>query len=322
MALRPLLLTQGDPNGIGPELAIKIWTKRKDEAIAPFALVGDPDVFARAARQLALAAPLQTCALSEACDLFDSHIPVLPIHAETADGIVVEAIATAVRHIHAGDARAIVTNPITKASLYKSGFAYPGHTEYLGALAEQLWHVPAQPVMMIWSDLLAVVPITIHVPIIDVPRLLTRELVLETARIVARDMHDKFGLAKPRLALAGLNPHAGESGTIGREDEEVLRPAVEQLRREGITIAGPLSADTMFHPEARKAYDVALCPTHDQALIPAKTLAFDEGVNVTLGLPFIRTSPDHGTAPDIAGRGIARPTSLIAALKLADRLAR
>jgi 4-hydroxythreonine-4-phosphate dehydrogenase len=222
--------------------------------------------------------------------------------------------------IHRGEARAIVTNPITKAALYKTGFTYPGHTEFLGALAEKLWGTPTRPVMMIWSELLAVVPITIHVPIADVPHLLTRELVIETARIVARDMRDKFGIAKPRLALAGLNPHAGESGTIGREDEDVLRPAVETLQAEGIAIVGPLSADTMFHAEARKAYDVALCPTHDQALIPAKTLAFDEGVNVTLGLPFIRTSPDHGTAPDIVGRGIARPTSLIAALKLAARL--
>jgi 4-hydroxythreonine-4-phosphate dehydrogenase len=174
--------------------------------------------------------------------------------------------------------------------------------------------------MMIWSELLAVVPITIHVPVSAVPHLLTRDLVIETARIVARDMREKFGLAKPRLALAGLNPHAGEGGTIGREDEDVLRPAIETLQAEGIAIVGPLSADTMFHAEARKAYDVALCPTHDQALIPAKTLAFDEGVNVTLGLPFIRTSPDHGTAPDIVGKGLARPTSLIAALKLAARL--
>lgn len=322
MGDRPLLLTQGDPNGIGPELALKAWARRKEDALAPFALVGDPDVFQRAARQLEMTVPLRPCDLPQAAELFDRHLPILPVHAETADGIVVEAIAEAVRRVHANEARAVVTNPITKASLYKSGFAYPGHTEFLGALAEQLWHVRAQPVMMIWSELLAVVPITIHVPVADVPRLLTRELVVETARIVARDLHDKFGLAKPRLALAGLNPHAGESGTIGREDDEVLRPAVEHLRSEGIAIAGPLSADTMFHPEARKGYDVALCPMHDQALIPAKTLAFDEGVNVTLGLPFIRTSPDHGTAPDIAGQGIARPTSLIAALKLADRLAR
>lgn len=319
---RPLLLTQGDPNGIGPELALKAWVRRGADQIAPFALLGDPSVFENAARQLGLSLPFQTCALNTAVAVFADCVPLVPIHGATPEAVVVEAIASAVRAIHQGEARAIVTNPITKSALYKTGFAYPGHTEYLGALADQFWDIKSRPVMMIWSELLAVVPITIHVPLADVPRLLTAELVIDTARIVARDMREKFGIPKPRLALAGLNPHAGENGTIGREDEDVLRPAAEILRKEGIAITGPLSADTMFHPEARKAYNVALCPTHDQALIPAKTLAFDDGVNVTLGLPFVRTSPDHGTAPDIAGQGIARPTSLIAALKLADRLTR
>lgn len=319
---RPLLLSQGDPHGIGPELALKAWTRRHQDHIAPFVLLGDPAVFERAAQQIGLQSPLQRSSIADAAALFSERIPFVEIQGATPEAIVVEAIATAVRTIHAGEARALVTNPITKSALYKTGFTYPGHTEYLGALADQLWATQSQPVMMIWSELLAVVPITIHVPIADVPRLLTTELVIETARIVARDMRDKFGIAQPRLALAGLNPHAGENGTIGREDEDVLKPAVAALRQEGIAITGPLSADTMFHAEARKAYDVALCPTHDQALIPAKTLAFDDGVNVTLGLPFVRTSPDHGTAPDIAGQGIARPTSLIAALKLADRLTR
>ena len=318
----PLLLTQGDPHGIGPELALKAWAQREAQGLAPFALIGDPNVFARAAQQIGMTAPLRACTPTEASALFERHIPIIALHGSPEEAIVVAAIAEAVKHIHEGAARAIVTNPISKAALYKTGFAYPGHTEFLGALADELWKVKAQPVMMIWSSLLAVVPITIHVPLSDVPRLLTQEMVIETARIVARDLHDRFGIAKPRLALAGLNPHAGESGTIGREDDDVLRPAVEVLRAEGIAIMGPLSADTLFHAEARKAYDVALCPTHDQALIPAKTLAFDEGVNVTLGLPFVRTSPDHGTAPDIAGQGIARPTSLIESLKLADRLTR
>lgn len=322
MSLRPLLLTQGDPNGIGPELALKAWARRQDDGLAPFGLIGDPDVFARAAQQIGLEVQFRISTLETINDLFATHLPLVPLHGSPPEAIVVAAIAEAVKHIHAGDARAIVTNPISKAALYKTGFAYPGHTEFLGALADEYWGGQAQPVMMIWSALLAVVPITIHVPLIDVPRLLTQELVIETARLVARDMQQKFGLETPRLALAGLNPHAGENGTIGREDEDILRPAVEALRAEGISIVGPLSADTLFHAEARKAYDVALCPTHDQALIPAKTLAFDEGVNVTLGLPFVRTSPDHGTAPDIAGQGIARPTSLIEALKLADRLTR
>lgn len=321
MSPRPLLLSQGDPHGIGPELALKAWAQRDAHRLAPFALIGDPEIFTRAAQQIGMAAPLRECALNEVSTVFAQHLPIIPLHGSPPEAIVVAAIAEAVKHIHAGAARAIITNPISKASLYKTGFAYPGHTEFLGALAEEFWGVPAQPVMMIWSELLAVVPITIHVPLADVPRLLTQDLVIETARIVARDLKEKFGIAQPRLALAGLNPHAGESGTIGREDEDVLRSAVDILRGEGIAIAGPLSADTMFHAEARKTYDVALCPTHDQALIPAKTLAFDEGVNVTLGLPFVRTSPDHGTAPDIAGRGLARPTSLIEAIKLADRLA-
>lgn len=320
MALKPLLLSQGDPHGIGPELAIKAWLRRQQDQIAPFALVGDPDVAARAARQLNVDVPLRLVHPGETEALFTDHLPLIPVQGDTPEAITVTAIADAVRLIHQGEARALVTNPITKASLYKTGFAYPGHTEFLGALAEELWGQPALPVMMIWSSLLAVVPITIHVPVADVPRLLTRDLVMKTARIVAHDMRTKFGIAEPRLALAGLNPHAGEHGTIGREDEEILRPAVAQLKAEGVHIVGPLSADTLFHAAARATYDVALCPTHDQALIPAKTLAFDEGVNVTLGLPFIRTSPDHGTAPDIAGRGIARPTSLIAALKLAARL--
>ena len=224
--------------------------------------------------------------------------------------------------MRAGRASAVVTNPIAKHVLTAVGFAHPGHTEFLAALSVPAGEPQPRPVMMIWSEALAVVPVTIHVPVAEVPRLLTRELVMETVRIVARDLRQRFSLASPRLVLAGLNPHAGEAGTIGTEDRDVLEPAVALLRGEGLDIRGPLPADTLFHARARETYDVALAPTHDQALIPAKTLAFDEGVNVTLGLPFIRTSPDHGTAFDIAGKGIARPDSLIAAIRLADRLAR
>lgn len=320
MAQAPLLLTQGDPRGIGPEIALKAWLARDQFNIAPFAIMGDPAVFEAAAQQNKLTLPLRLCQVEEATACFSHELPLIPVKGETPDAITINAIKEAVGLIHSGRARALVTNPINKASLYKVGFSYPGHTEYLGALAEALWGRPVLPVMMIWSELLAVVPITIHVPLADVPRLLTPDRVIETARIVHHDVMARFGIAAPRLVLAGLNPHAGENGTIGREDEDILRPAIERLRAEGVNIVGPLSADTLFHAEARRHYDVALCPTHDQALIPAKTLAFDEGVNVTLGLPFIRTSPDHGTAPDIAGRGIARPTSLIAALKLAARL--
>jgi 4-hydroxythreonine-4-phosphate dehydrogenase len=206
--------------------------------------------------------------------------------------------------------------------LYGAGFRFPGHTEFLAHLAAEAGVAAPHPVMMIWSEMLAVVPVTIHIPLADVPRRLTTPLIVETGVIVDRDLRARFGLARPRLAIAGLNPHAGENGTIGTEDDTIVRPAVAALRAQGIDARGPLPADTMFHARARAGYDVALTTYHDQGLIPAKTLAFDEGVNVTLGLPFLRTSPDHGTAFDIAGQGVARPDSLLAALTLARRLSR
>jgi 4-hydroxythreonine-4-phosphate dehydrogenase len=205
--------------------------------------------------------------------------------------------------------------------LYDAGFRFPGHTEYLGELAK-VWGAPAFPVMMIWSEALKVVPVTIHIPLADAPQALTADLIIKTARVVDHDLRARFGVVRPRLAVAGLNPHAGEGGAMGREEITIITPAIEALRAEGIDAFGPLPADTMFYPKARARYDVALTMYHDQGLIPAKTLAFDEGVNVTLGLPFVRTSPDHGTAFDIAGKGAANPASLIAALRLADRLTR
>jgi 4-hydroxythreonine-4-phosphate dehydrogenase len=220
-----------------------------------------------------------------------------------------------------GRAAALVTNPVAKSVLYRAGFAEPGHTEFLGRLAQEATGRPVTPVMMLWAPELAVVPVTIHIPLREVFAVLTTALIVKTARIVARDLTGRFGIARPRLALAGLNPHAGEDGTLGKEDETIVAPAVAQLKAEGIDARGPLPADTLFHERARKTYDVALCMYHDQALIPIKTLAFDHGVNVTLGLPFVRTSPDHGTAFDIAGTGKADPSSLAAALKLAARLA-
>lgn len=207
------------------------------------------------------------------------------------------------------------TNPIQKSVLTEAGFAFPGHTEFLAHLSGV-----RRPVMMLAGGGLRVVPITIHVPLRAVPALLTADLVVETAVVVDMELRSRFGLERPRLALAGLNPHAGEDGTIGSEDRDVLAPAVARLRAMGLDVTGPHPADTLFHAVARARYDAALCPTHDQALIPLKTLAFDEGVNVTLGLPFVRTSPDHGTALDIAGRGVAKPDSLVAALRLAAEL--
>ena len=227
----------------------------------------------------------------------------------------------AVGDVLAGRAAAVVTNPIAKNVLYQSGFAEPGHTEFLAKLAEEATGTPFQPVMMLWSPELAVVPVTIHLPLREVVARLTADLVATTGRIVARDLTTRFGVQRPRIVVAGLNPHAGEEGALGAEDASIVAPAVRELQAEGINAVGPLPADTLFHERARAGYDVALCMYHDQALIPIKTLAFDHAVNVTLGLPFARTSPDHGTAFDIAGTGKADPSSLLAALSLAARLA-
>ena len=326
---QPLALTVGDPAGIGPELALRAWRAR-DSLPAPFFVLADPQALGALARRLGLDAPIAEVSPAQAAAAFAQALPVVALEAR-ADArpgepdpafapATIESIERAVGYVRSGEASAVVTNPIAKATLYEAGFKFPGHTEYLGALAER-WGAPAQPVMMIWSPALAVVPVTIHVALSAVPRLLTRELIVSTARIVAADMARLFGLARPRLALAGLNPHAGESGAMGREEIEVIIPAIETLRADGLDVAGPLPADTMFHAAARARYDVALTMYHDQGLIPAKTLAFDSGVNVTLGLPFVRTSPDHGTAFDIAGKGLANPASLIEALRLAARLA-
>jgi 4-hydroxythreonine-4-phosphate dehydrogenase len=327
--MAPLAMTMGDPAGIGPELALAAWRDRATSP--PFVVFAAPGVLAAAAKHAGPTAPIIETDLAGARAAFSKGVPVVPLKnaVEDAPGrpsaanaaATIESIERAVEAVHQGQARAVVTNPIAKATLYEAGFKYPGHTEYLGALAEA-WGAPAFPVMMIWSETLAVVPVTIHIPLADVAGALTAELIVGTARIVDRDLRARFGVTRPRLAVAGLNPHAGEGGAMGREEITIIGPAIEALRGEGVDIVGPLPADTMFHPKARARYDVALTMYHDQGLIPVKTLAFDEGVNVTLGLPFVRTSPDHGTAFDIAGKGIANPASLIAALKLADRLTR
>ncbi|MET0257379.1 MAG: 4-hydroxythreonine-4-phosphate dehydrogenase PdxA [Methylobacterium sp.] len=329
----PLALTLGDPSGIGPEIALAAWRARTERGVPPFLLVGDPGFIEATANRLGLFVPVAEVEPESAVEVFPKALPVwpLPSGARVAAtpgapdpgnaGAIIESITAAVDLVRAGRASAVVTNPIAKFVLTQVGFAHPGHTEFLAALAAGPGGAVPLPVMMLWSETLAVVPITIHVALRRVPDLLTQGLVERTARIVAAGLRERFGLAYPRLVLSGLNPHAGEAGTMGSEDRDVLAPAVARLRSEGIDIRGPLPADTLFHERARATYDVALTPTHDQALIPIKTLAFDDGVNVTLGLPFIRTSPDHGTAFDIAGQGIARPDSLIAALRLAHRLA-
>lgn len=331
MPATPLALTQGDPAGIGPELTLRAWLERRERALPAFACVADPDHLADVAGRLGWTVPLRLCDWSNAGAAFTEALPVVPLPSgagmarpgkpdpATAAGTIA-SIDRAVAAVRAGEAAAVVTNPIAKSVLYSAGFKHPGHTEYLAHLAAGRGAEP-RPVMMLWCEELAVVPVTIHEPLRRVPDLLTTTLIVETGRIVAAELRSRFGIAAPRLAISGLNPHAGENGTMGHEDATIVAPAIAQLQTEGIDASGPYPADTMFHARARAGYDAALAMYHDQALIPIKTIAFDEGVNVTLGLPFIRTSPDHGTAFDIAGRGIARPDSLCAALKLAARMA-
>jgi 4-hydroxythreonine-4-phosphate dehydrogenase len=328
---RPLALTLGEPAGIGPDLALEVWRRRASLDLPAFYVVAEPDFLARRARMLGLEVPIATVAPHEAGAAFARALPVspLPLTIGAAPGkpdassapAAIASIRRAVDDVLAGKAGALVTNPVAKAVLYRAGFAEPGHTEFLARLAQEATGARVMPVMLLWSEELAVVPVTIHLPLREVVGHLTTDLIVETGRIAARDLAARFRIAQPRLAVAGLNPHAGEDGTLGAEDASIVAPAVERLRAEGIGAFGPLPADTLFHAAARARYDAALCMYHDQALIPIKTLAFERAVNVTLGLPFVRTSPDHGTAFDIAGTGRADPSSLIAALRLAARLA-
>jgi 4-hydroxythreonine-4-phosphate dehydrogenase len=292
--------------------------------------LADPAFIRARVKRIALDLPVAVVEPSAASSVFEDSLPIVDIGVsitaepgrpdQSSAPAALAAIRRAVADVNSGAAAGIVTNPIAKNVLYRSGFGEPGHTEYLARLAMEETGVPARPVMMLWSPELAVVPVTIHLPLKEVVPALTIDLIVETGRIAARDLRERFAIARPRLAVAGLNPHAGEEGALGDEDITVVRPAVERLKAEGIDAVGPLPADSLFHRDARSRYDVALAMYHDQALIPIKTLAFDHAVNVTLGLPFIRTSPDHGTAFDIAGTGRARPESLIAALQLASRL--
>jgi 4-hydroxythreonine-4-phosphate dehydrogenase len=326
----PLALTQGDPSGIGPEIALKAWRDMREERVTFFVL-GDPVHFERVSRALGFEIPIKATAPEEAERVFTKGLPVVPLEASvigtpgrpspTDAAATIEAIERAVAMVASGSASGVVTNPVAKEVLYAAGFRHPGHTEFLGELTLRCFGQTAHPVMMLWSPDLAVIPATIHIPLAQVPLRLTRELIAETGRVVARDMTKRFRIAKPRLAFCGLNPHAGEAGSIGREEIEIIAPAIEELRHEGLRVSGPHPADTLFHAAARARYDAVIAMYHDQALIPIKTLAFDSAVNVTLGLPFVRTSPDHGTAFDIAGQGKADPTSLIAAIHLAARLA-
>jgi 4-hydroxythreonine-4-phosphate dehydrogenase len=327
---KPLALTIGEPAGIGPDIAIKAWLRRGELKLPAFYLLGDREFLAGRARILGLEAKFADVRAEDATSVFADALPIVATgHAATArpgqpDERSADAALASIRQgvgdVVAGRAGAVVTNPIAKSVLYRAGFRHPGHTEFLAELAATGGRAP-QPVMMLWSPALAVVPVTIHLSLRDAIARLSSDLIVTTVRIAAAGLKARFGFAHPRLAVAGLNPHAGEHGSLGTEDQTIVAPAIELLRGEGFDVRGPLPADTMFHDAARKTYDCAICMYHDQALIPVKTLAFDDAVNVTLGLPFIRTSPDHGTAFDIAGSGRADPSSLIAALRLAARMA-
>jgi 4-hydroxythreonine-4-phosphate dehydrogenase len=323
----PLALTMGEPAGIGGEIAIKAWIGRRPGA-APFFVIDDPERLQRLARRLGLALPVRAIrSPAEAMGAFAGALPVLPLtlpvpplpgRPDPANAAaVIGAIETAVELAMSGRAAAVVTNPIHKATLYDAGFKHPGHTEFLAALAG----MSTPPVMMLAADELRVVPVTVHLSLKDALARLSTEIIVEAGRITATALKRDFGVARPRLAVAGLNPHAGEQGALGSEEAAIVAPAVAALRRAGIDARGPLAPDAMFTADARKTYDAALCMYHDQALIPIKTIAFDRAVNVTLGLPFVRTSPDHGTAFDIAGTGKAGESSLVAALALAAAMA-
>ena len=328
---KPLVLTMGEPAGVAPEITAQAWVALHEDPALCFCLLGDAAVFETRARAAGFAVSfIAVDRLADAADIFARGVPVInrslpaPSVAGKLDvqnaGAVIAAIDEAVRLCLMGEASGMVTNPIQKETLYAVGFKHQGHTDYLAALARNAGY-EAHDVMMLVGSGLRAVPITVHIPLADVPKALTSSAIVTQGTIVATSLKRWFGIAHPRIAVTGLNPHAGENGAMGKEDQTIVAPAVAALKQAGIDAFGPISADTAFHAEARASYDAILCMYHDQALIPVKTLDFHGGVNVTLGLPFIRTSPDHGTALGIAGTGKANPTSLIAAITLASSMA-
>lgn len=323
----PLALTMGEPAGIGPEITLKAWAARKDEALPAFFVVGAPALYREEARRLGIDMAFREIATpDEASRFFDATLPILPVsldagvqagHLAPANArAVMQSIDMACDFALSGEASGIVTNPIHKRALYEAGLKVPGHTEYL---AERTGG--ATPVMMLSCPGLRVVPVTVHQSLASVATTLTTAMIEEKGIILTHALRRDLGIALPHIAVAGLNPHAGEEGHIGREEIDVIIPALAAIRAAGAEVSGPLPPDTMFHAAARARYDAALCMYHDQALIPLKTIDFERGVNTTLGLPIVRTSPDHGTALDIAGRGVAHPGSLIEAIRLAAEIA-
>ncbi len=318
--MQPLAVALGDPAGIGPEIVARAWERRCEANLPRFFAIGD-----RRSIAAVWHGPVETLgAPGDAAGVFDRALPLIQVD-DPGDIVpgdpnlagarcALDSLEIAVGLARTGTASGLVTGPVSKAQLYAIGFTYPGQTEFI---AERCGIARGNVVMMLAGPSLKTVPVTIHTALADVPRALSAELIVSRARVTARSLQRDFGIAHPRLAVAGLNPHAGEGGTLGREELDLIGPAIETLRAEGLDIAGPLAADTMFHPEARARYDVAICMYHDQALIPIKTLDFHDGVNVTLGLPIVRASPDHGTAFAIAGTGTASPDAMIAALCMA-----
>ena len=322
--MTPLAISLGDPAGVGPEIVAKAWASRAEQALPPFFAVGDPRAVATV-----WAGPIVDIAdPAEAVDAFAEALPILPVRGAgliqpgrpdlAGAQVAWDSLEQAMALVLAGRAGALVTAPVSKAQLYQIGFRYPGQTEFV---TDRCGLTAEDTVMMLAGPGLRVVPMTTHVPLSAVPALLTPELIAASVRVTAKGLRQDFGIAAPRLVLAGLNPHAGESGAIGREEIDVMEPAIALLQAEGIDITGPHAADTLFHPRARERYDAALCGYHDQALVPIKTLFFDDGVNITLGLPVVRTSPDHGTAFAIAGQDRAVPGAMIAAIAMAGQAA-
>ncbi len=325
---RPIAVTMGEPAGIGGEIALKAWASRRDET-PPFFVIDDVARLEALAVRFGIDCPVTAVTSPDAIvSAYQTALPVFPVARKIESAVtlgvptaetgtaVIASIKQAVDLVNAGAAGAMVTNPIQKSILRRDEFPYPGHTEYLGHLAGN-----STPVMMLAVDGLRVVPVTVHMAIKDVAQALTTEAIVHCGRITASALRSDFGIQSPRLAVAALNPHAGENGRMGNEETSVIMPAIIQLKEEGIHVFGPAPADTLFHASARQQFDAALCMYHDQALIPLKTIDFAGGVNVTLGLPFVRTSPDHGTACDIAAKGIADPSSLLAALRMAQVIA-
>lgn len=328
MTAKPLALTMGDPAGVGGEITLKAWLARSTHKLPPFFVIDDPGRLISLAKLLGLDVPVRRIETPAEAELhFDMALPVLsntlavPPVPGTPDPqnakMIIGSIERAVELVQGGEASAVVTNPIAKEPLYDAGFTFPGHTEFLAHLGG----LSSPPVMMLACDHLRVVLATVHVSILEAVRQLNADTICAVARITHAALKRDFAIKEPTIAVAGLNPHAGEGGSMGREEIEIVTPAIKTLQGEGINAVGPYPPDTMFTAKALPTYDAALCMYHDQGLIPLKTLDFERGVNTTLGLPFVRTSPDHGTAFDIAGQGKASPESLMAAIKMAASMA-